>query len=209
MPNMVNGLFPGELQPTEILAGCINVYEGVWPSPQQTILNLEKECANPDSGAYWQRAETIGDGAFQHARTNRLLSITQAAKLNDNPVLQNVHNQFNMLLLASTIPYTKRYGINEGLWHEGYSLLKYNEGEQYKSHYDGGTDIGRSISALVYLNDDFEGGEIEFVHFDIKLKPKAGTLILFPSNFAYMHTAHPVIKGTKYALVTWIKDRQV
>jgi len=104
MPTMVNGLFPGELQPTEILAGCINIYEGIWPDPQQTITNLEKECANPDSGAYWQRAETIGDGAFQHARTNRLLSITQSAKLNDNPVLQNVHNQFNMLLLASTIP---------------------------------------------------------------------------------------------------------
>lgn len=209
MSNMVNGLFPGELHPTEILAGCINVYEGVWPNPQQTISILEKECANPDSGAYWQRAETIGDGAFQHARTNRLLSITQSATLNDNPVLQNVHNQFNMLLLASTIPYTKRYGINEGLWHEGYSLLKYNQGEHYKSHYDGGTDIGRSISALVYLNDDFEGGEIEFVHFDIKLKPKSGTLILFPSNFAYMHTAHPVVQGTKYALVTWIKDRQI
>jgi predicted 2-oxoglutarate/Fe(II)-dependent dioxygenase YbiX len=209
MPTIVNGLFPGELQPTQILAGCICVYENVWQNPQQTINMLEKECSNPDSGAYWQRAETIGQGVHQNARTNRLLSITQSATINDNPVLQNVHNQFNMLLLASTVPYTKRFGINEGLWHEGYLLLKYNVGEEYKPHYDGATELGRSISALVYLNDDFEGGEIEFKHFNIKLKPKPGTLILFPSNFAYMHVAHPITKGTKYALVTWIKDRQI
>ena len=208
MPSYVNGFFPGELSPTSVIAGCINIYESVWPNPAETIKMLEKECANPDSGAYWQRAETVGDGPYQGARTNKLLAISQAATVSDNKVLQNVHNQFNMLLLASSIPYATQFSIRENLWHEGYSCLKYSEGEEYKAHYDGGTGIGRAISALVYLNDDCEGGEIEFPHFNIKLKPKAGTLILFPSNFAYLHIAHPVTKGTKYALVTWIKDRQ-
>ena len=44
-------------------------------------------------------------------------------------------------------------------------------------------------------------------NFDIKIKPQPGMLILFPSNFAYTHIAHPVTSGSKYALVTWIKDR--
>jgi predicted 2-oxoglutarate/Fe(II)-dependent dioxygenase YbiX len=34
-------------------------------------------------------------------------------------------------------------------------------------------------------------------------------LILFPSNYAYSHIAHPVTSGTKYAMVTWIRDREI
>jgi predicted 2-oxoglutarate/Fe(II)-dependent dioxygenase YbiX len=60
---------------------------------------------------------------------------------------------------------------------------------------------------LIYLNDDYEGGEIEFVNFDIKIKPKAGTLIMFPSNYPYSHIAHPVISGTKYAVSTFLHER--
>jgi len=69
--------------------------------------------------------------------------------------------------------------------------------------------MGRSISALCYLNSDYEGGEIEFVNFGVKIKPESGMMILFPSNYAYMHIAHPVISGIKYALVTWIRDRMI
>jgi predicted 2-oxoglutarate/Fe(II)-dependent dioxygenase YbiX len=206
---MINGFFTGELQPSEVIAGCINIYEQAWPvDPYETIGVIEHECANPDSGAYFRRAETVGSGPFQGLRTNKELDVTHLANVNGNTVLQNVHNQFNMLLLASTIPYSKKYGIQESLWHEGYSLLKYEEGKEYKGHYDGSTAMGRAISALLYLNDDYEGGELEFPYFDVKIKPQAGMLILFPSNFAYTHIAHPVTKGTKYALVTWLKDRQ-
>ena len=113
------------------------------------------------------------------------------------------------MLLAASIPYSIKYGMTEGnLWHEDYSMLKYSEGEEYKQHFDGLTQSGRSISAIVYLNNDYEGGEIEFHHFGVKIKPQPGMLILFPSNFAYSHIAHPITKGTKYALVTWLKDRQ-
>jgi predicted 2-oxoglutarate/Fe(II)-dependent dioxygenase YbiX len=208
MATQINGFFPGDLMPTRSVAGCIDIYESAWPNPQQTIAMLENECANPDSGSYWQQAETIDSGAFQSYRTNKMLSISHLAQVSNNPVLQNVHNQFNMLLLASTIPYARRYDIREQFWHEGYSCLKYSGGEHYKAHYDGGTGVGRSISALVYLNSDYDGGELEFVHFKIKIKPQPGMLILFPSNYAYLHVAHPVTKGTKYALVTWIRDRQ-
>jgi predicted 2-oxoglutarate/Fe(II)-dependent dioxygenase YbiX len=59
---------------------------------------------------------------------------------------------------------------------------------------------------VLYLNDDYLGGEIEFPHYDVKIKPEAGTLVLFPSNYAYRHIAHEVTSGIKYALVTWIHD---
>ena len=205
----INGIFPGELSPSTTVAGCIDIFENVWPTPQQTIESIENAVANPDSGIFWEKAETIGQGPFQKQRTNDLLQVSHLAHVSNNSLLQNIHNQFHISLLAAISPYAVRYNINEMFYHEGYNLLRYKTGQEYKAHYDGGTSIGRAISALMYLNDDYEGGELEFVNFGIKIKPRAGMMILFPSNYAYSHISHPVISGTKYALVTWIKDRQL
>jgi predicted 2-oxoglutarate/Fe(II)-dependent dioxygenase YbiX len=205
----VNGFFPGVLKPDTTVAGCIDIFENVWPDPKSTISAVEDQCRNPDSGAYWQRAETFGGGVYQTIRTNKMLNITGSADIYDNPVLQQIHNQFNMLLLASVQPYANRYGISDGLIHEPYSMLKYGENTEYQNHYDGGTASGRCVSAILYLNNNYSGGDIEFIYFNIKIKPEPGMLILFPSNFAYSHKAHPVTSGVKYALVTWIRDRDI
>jgi predicted 2-oxoglutarate/Fe(II)-dependent dioxygenase YbiX len=205
----INNLFPGELKPDATVGGCIDIFENIWPAPENTIELLEAQCADSESGAYWTRAETIGQGVYQEARTNKVLPLSYLADTTNNPVLQNIHNQFNIMLLAATNPYAQKYGLKDGLWHEEYSVLKYSGGQEYKSHYDGSTAVGRCISAIVYLNDNYEGGAIEFVNFGITIKPQSGMMILFPSNFAYQHIAHPVTDGTKYALVTWIKDRQI
>lgn len=202
----VNGLFPGILLPNKTIAGCIDIFESVWPNPEETIQMIENESIIPDSGVFWTRATTLEDGINQNARTNYHLGISAMADEANNIVAQQVHNQMYLLLLSSTIPYAQKHGIEE-LYHEGYNLLRYSSGQEYKAHFDGTTGTARSISAICYLNNNFTGGEIEFVNFGIKIKPEPGMLLLFPSNYAYRHIAHPVIDGTKYAIVTWIKDR--
>lgn len=209
MAYKVNGLFIGKLTPTYTLAGCIQIFENVWPNPEETIAQIESECANPKSGLYWTQAETIGAGAYQNIRTNKLLPLTHLAEVSNNAVAQHVNNQFYKLLLAGILSYSETYGINEMFYHEHYNILKYSDHQGYKVHYDGGTGTGRAISCICYLNSNFEGGEIEFVNFGIKIKPQTGMMIMFPSNFAYAHVAHPVTSGTKYNLVTWIKDREM
>jgi predicted 2-oxoglutarate/Fe(II)-dependent dioxygenase YbiX len=206
MAEMINGLFPGELAPSTTVAGCIDIFENVWSDPELTINQVENEVSNPESGVHWSRATTIGQGAFQDKRTNLDMSVTYLARVTNNPLMQNIHTQMYILLLAATIPYAKKHNI-DAMYHEGYNMLKYRGGEGYTAHSDGATDSGRSISAILYLNDDYEGGEVEFVNFGIKIKPKSGMLLLFPSNYPYKHIAHPVKSGTKYAIVTWIHDR--
>jgi predicted 2-oxoglutarate/Fe(II)-dependent dioxygenase YbiX len=205
----INGLFTGELIPSTTVGGCIEIFENVWPNPAETIKLIEQQCSNPESEVSWRKATTVGDGVFQDMRTNQILDITDLAQIADNSVLQNIHNQFNILLLSASLPYAKRHNIYEGLWHEGYSILKYKSGQEYKYHYDSNTQMGRAISALVYLNDDYTGGHLEFSNFGIKIKPEPGMLILFPSNFAYSHRSTPITSGIKYSLVTWIRDRHI
>ena len=202
---MVNGLFPGEMIPDAVVGGCIEIYENAWPNPAETIQRVEEEAAGQK--VFWDKASTFGDGVLQKARTNRVINVSYTANVHDNPVLQNVHNQYRMLLLATSLPYSKRQNISEELFHEDYQMLRYAEGEEYKQHYDGGTRTGRCVSAITYLNSDYEGGEIEFPFHRVKIKPEPGMLILFPSNYAYAHISHPITKGTKYALVTWLRDQ--
>ena len=203
----VNGFFPGELKPDAVVAGCVEIYENAWPNPKETINMIEKECADPFSGVYWERASTIGQGTNQDARTNLLCNITDHASVSSNALAQNIHNQFNMLLLATTVPYQMRYNLNGPLEHEGYQILRYGSSQEYKPHYDGGTlQVPRQISCVCYLNDDYEGGEIEFVHYNVKIKPEPGMLILFPSSFSHTHHAHPIKDGVKYNLVTWLRN---
>ena len=205
MAEHINGIFPGVLLPTKTVGGCIDIFESAWPNPKETINLMETECNDINSGVKWERAGTFGYGTNQTHRTNYITGITDNA-LKDNSISQNIHNQMYMLLLATTISYAKKHDIDQ-LQHEGYSMLRYSGGQEYKAHADGTTATGRAISAIVYLNDDYEGGEVEFVNFDIKIKPKAGMLLLFPSTYPYTHIAHPVTSGTKYAIVTWIHDR--
>jgi predicted 2-oxoglutarate/Fe(II)-dependent dioxygenase YbiX len=53
-------------------------------------------------------------------------------------------------------------------------------------------------SALIYLNDNYEGGELHFPLHDIKIKPKPGTLVLFPGTCMYPHEVKEVLSGHRY-----------
>ena len=207
MATYVNGLFLGDLQPTTSVAGAIDIFKDVWPGTAETVAAIEEQCATQDSGMVWLRAGTIGAGLNQNKRTNYNLGLTDCSQIFDNPIAQTVHNQYYTLLVSAMAQYVKKHGMEDvPFTHEGYNMLKYSGGQEYKAHYDGGSPTKRCVSAILYLNSDFEGGEVEFVNFNIKIKPEPGMLLLFPSNYAYTHIAHPVTSGTKYAIVTWIKD---
>ena len=81
-------------------------------------------------------------------------------------------------------------------------LLRYDDSGHLPAHQDQGVS-SRVLSVLLYLNDDYEGGEIEFRHSGIKFKPEAGSVLFFPSNFLYVHEVYPVTKGPRYALPNW------
>jgi predicted 2-oxoglutarate/Fe(II)-dependent dioxygenase YbiX len=202
----VGKIYAGKLEPNVTVGGCIDIFENAWPNPEETIQLLEEACSNSENGLVWERAGTIDKGINQKQRTNYHLGLTYHSELG-NEVAQTIHNQMYILLLASLSSYVERYDIHEPLYHEPYNVLRYRGGQEYKAHYDGGTGTKRSVSAIVYLNNDYEGGHIEFTNYKVKIKPEPGMLILFPSNYAYTHIAHPVTSGTKYAIVTWMNDR--
>lgn len=197
---------PSALAPTEIVGGCIAIWRDIWPNPQKTIETIEKAASGEDSRIKFTPAFEVGENVVPGRRTNYDLSLTNNAKFNED--LRIMNNQFLDLIYSAALSYTGKFAGDAG-FHivEPFNILKYQTGEEYKIHFDGLTSSHRSYSPILYLNDDYTGGELEFVHHGIKIKPTAGMLAIFPSNFAYSHIAHPVITGTKYAIVTWLHDQ--
>lgn len=201
---------PPPLQPTRILAGCIAVWDEVWENPTGTIQAIEDVVANPTLSIKWDRAMVYSTDTNMPIestkRTNSHMNLNSAGHLSEE--LRQINNNYYLLLLAATEWYREYFGIVEGLYFtDSFSILKYQTAQEYKSHYDGGSITKRVISPILYLNDDYEGGWLEFTNFNIVEKPKAGSLYIFPSNFAYRHIAHPVTEGTKYGIVTFISDQ--
>lgn len=142
-----------------------------------------------------------------------------ASKLDDRRVTERVHmgddrdRQLRELVertYVSTI--ASRLG-RKFAWFESPQVLKYNVGGFYEAHADADSydaergrwhhHLDRDVSLLLYLNDDFEGGELQFEYFNFRIRPKPGMLVWFPSDARYFHRANPVQAGTRYAVVSW------
>ena len=98
---------------------------------------------------------------------------------------------------------------------EDFQVIHYNVSEEYKYHFDAydkedkekykkycserGNRIG---TVLVYLNDVEEGGETTFPEFQVK--PKKGSLLLFPATWSYLHSGNIPKSGDKYIITGWI-----
>jgi predicted 2-oxoglutarate/Fe(II)-dependent dioxygenase YbiX len=89
----------------------------------------------------------------------------------------------------------------------GYGIQRYNPGEYYHWHIDGGShDFSqRQLVAIWYLNDvPGPGGETEFLFQNVKIKPEKGKLVLFPPFWTHEHRAVTLNEGVKYIATTWI-----
>jgi hypothetical protein len=100
--------------------------------------------------------------------------------------------------------YRKDYNIMELRYWEALNFVKYGPGQHFQEHHDHGFSYNCTVSLVGYVNDDYEGGELYFRLQDLTLKPDAGDLVIFPSNFMYPHKAMPVKSGTKYSIVTML-----
>tara|TARA_B100001250_G_scaffold411761_1_gene441176 strand:+ start:425 stop:997 length:573 start_codon:yes stop_codon:yes gene_type:complete len=72
-------------------------------------------------------------------------------------------------------------------------------------HYENPSVVhaGRHIVLQAYLNDDFEGGETEFLYQNKREKAVAGDVIIFPAGYTHTHRGNAPIGGTKYIATSW------
>ena len=87
------------------------------------------------------------------------------------------------------------------------TLQRMQTGVELKSHTDQHTDPSIRYAAILYINDDYAGGTLFFNNIDNSdIKPKPGTLLIFPGNEEYEHGVRHVEEGPiRYVTVGFIK----
>jgi len=196
----------------EELAPGIASYENVMEDPKTFISDVESLV-----GIYnlaWHDANQTNGGKYEEPSNKpsiRDCKVMSIPPYDSDPELAQkipgaqlaIHLHLNNSLYPAINDYRNRYLAGQWDKAEGWQLLKYGSGNHFVNHFDDSRPFPRTLSMSFYLNDDYEGGEIEFGRFNLKIKPKANQMILFPSNYIYNHTVHPVKTGTRYAVVAW------
>ncbi|WP_378176778.1 prolyl hydroxylase family protein [Aquimarina sp. SS2-1] len=125
-------------------------------------------------------------------------------------IRNNQRIMFKDKLLADKIwkkiePYVQlsfgSYKVND--LNEMFRIYKYEKGQRFKMHRDGSYERNEKecsfFSFLIYLNDDFEGGDTYFEN-GITVIPKLGDALLF--HHPLRHEGKPIVSGVKYVLRT-------
>lgn len=87
------------------------------------------------------------------------------------------------------------------------TLQRMQKGVELKSHTDQHTDPSIRYAAILYINDDYKDGTLFFKNKENSdLRPKPGTLLIFPGNEEYEHGVRPVGDGPiRYVTVGFMK----
>ena len=120
----------------------------------------------------------------------------------NNADLIDMHNEIYNVLKSCIDEYCRYWGINI-IYYEAFNFVKYDgPGQQFRIHADHGPAYNTTVSAVIYLNDNYQGGELYFPRLDkLVYKPKVGDIAIFPSNYIYEHASLDIIEGIKYSVV--------
>lgn len=80
-------------------------------------------------------------------------------------------------------------------------IAKFTAGYGMHEHFDASKP--NDIATLIYLNDNYEGGQIYFPELGIEIKPEPGDLVMFPDNPNFIHGVKPITSGTRFTTPRW------
>lgn len=81
-----------------------------------------------------------------------------------------------------------------------------SSGDEFPNHVDVGDHASarRFLAALLYLNDVDEGGETDFPLWGQQIRPQAGSVLVFPPLWPWLHAGRCTINQPKYILSTYL-----
>jgi 2OG-Fe(II) oxygenase superfamily len=192
----------------EQLSPGVFVYHDVLPQDMNIVKRLE-EVLEDKTNPYNYEEAMVGYAAkmpeyrdcydFKYKKMDIAHdSSTPSQKLQD--LWQDLYDR----KLPAVKHYSRMFNIGELRYWEAMNFIKYGPGQHFQEHTDHGYSYNCVVSLVAYPDDGYTGGELEFRLQGLKVKPRAGDLFIFPSNYMYPHKSLPVESGTKHSIVTML-----
>jgi hypothetical protein len=185
----------------------LNIYNNAISKENcEKYLNILENNLNGQTRYKWHEAKvTNSNEPVKYARNcsdfkYNLYSL--GARDEQNAELIDMYEEIYNALKLCVDDYARYWGINV-VYYEAFNFVKYEGvGQQFRIHADHGPAYNTTVSVVIYLNDDYEGGELFFPRLDnLVYKPKFGDIAIFPSNYIYEHASMDMVNGTKYCIV--------
>jgi hypothetical protein len=190
-------------------------WENVVSYPEKLIEFIEEMNENEESHSRipeWDTWYASNDKEHVYGKTKMITPSNRKTKTGNKYIDEKTLYIINSLEMAPELcasDFAKRNRIEENLINletSRFSLNMYQPGMGMGPHIDAydpnGTGTDLKYTLVCYLNDDYEGGEIVFPNQNVTIKPKAGSMVMFPSGDPYTHEAKPVTSGKKYLYTT-------
>lgn len=209
----------------------IFLYKNVLDDPKKFVSLLEELDAITETHAAlhpWETWSASDDNEFLfgHRKTfnqGELSALPEQYRNTAKYLIDQISNGLNSVASA----YIKDRNLSDTLTVNSFSgVMRYEPGTMMGSHFDAqGGDETLTYSIVLYINDDYEGGEISFTVRDYDLrdpeysdlkadedldsaiasgsvdywyKPEAGSALVFPSTYPYNHQVHLIRSGNRY-----------
>lgn len=139
-------------------------------------------------------------------RSGEFLDMTQNKKFDDyvRSVIDKVLNKVTQQYCHDVKTFYYSYGDRLNYYH--YHALKYTQNDYFKIHHDHYAETinySRLLTMCLYLNEDYEGGELFFPSIKKTFRFKTGDAIIFPSNWMFYHGVNPILSGNRYSITVW------
>lgn len=168
-------------------------FENIIKNPSEIIRVLEStNNYSPENSLITPWHEWVSDGSEDIFGYRKLSDKKYYKSATDE--VKFVYDTVSDALNEACLVYCRELSIPEG-FRADLSISKYSPEAYMGPHADDGENS--HISAVAYLNDDFEGGGLEFPNQNIFIKPTAGSIIIFPSVQPFVHDPKPA-SGVKY-----------
>lgn len=168
----------------EILADRVILFKNaLFPESLNLINQAEQESWTPNTNV------SYGDNSIRRYETKLISS--------DQTIIEKLSNVFSKY---AELTDRKDPGIGGEI---DFHISKYSIGGMVPPHTDEAyTEDNGEHTFIIYLNGDYEGGEVGFSDYPVEVKPGAGDILAFPCF--YSHYSNAVISGQKYMCISRI-----
>lgn len=186
---------------TELAPGIV-VYDNIFVNAIDYIKQIDENHISWGSAEVLINQDENVSGTNYKARDTDILMLQHPLQTDDS-ILGQFTKEFYDNLKPCLDDYLTMYSAKIEKF-ENPQLLRYGKEQKFHDHIDDHPFFTRRISLTFYLNDDYEGGDVEFSRFNLRFKAKANQLLIFPSNYIYNHQIYPVTSGLRYVIVQWM-----
>jgi hypothetical protein len=211
MENKTNSFNPEDMYhmfDLKILEKNIWYFKNVVSYPEDLlkfINEVDEDTRSHEIITKWSPWTASDDTTFVYGDNKYVISNNINNKIDNARLDQKIlyiKNSFEMAFDMCLNQYLAQHGLDKNHYSlpmQQIPIRRWIKGPGMGPHcdgYDGDTSL--AFSMITYLNEDYEGGEIEFPNHNMSLKPASGSLLIFPSQEPYLHKVNPILSGERY-----------